>query len=131
MQGNSAQQGAAPTPAGQAAFGAPQVRQSPYHWQSLCPGTQRLRLKAQNLTKVDNIARSAPSWNRCTGSVHRINVACCAQAAPAAGNSNLQQGLRTTLEQIIAANQLQHFYPPQALQAVLNRLNTVDFRCSA
>ena len=25
-------------------------------------------------------------------------------------------------------NQLQHFYPPQALQAVLNRLGTVDFR---
>ena len=53
-----------------------------------------------------------------------------AQAAPAAGNSaNIQQGLRTKLEQIVAANQLQHFYPPQALQAVLNRLNTVDFRC--
>ena len=55
-----------------------------------------------------------------------------AQAAAGGGNSaNIQQGLRTKLEQIIAANQLQHFYPPQALQAVLNRLNTVDFRCHA
>ena len=41
----------------------------------------------------------------------------------------IQQVLRTKLEQIIAANQLQNFYPPQALQGVLNRLNSVDFRC--
>ena len=54
-----------------------------------------------------------------------------AQVFPAAGDFNTQQGLRTKLEQIIAANQLQQSYPPQALQAVLNRLNTVDFRCSA
>ncbi len=40
----------------------------------------------------------------------------------------MQQVLRTKLEQIIAANQLQQFYPPQALQAVLMRLNNVDFR---
>ena len=54
-----------------------------------------------------------------------------AQGAPAAGNAGLQQGLRTKLEQIIAVNQLQHFYPPPALQALLNRLNNVDFRCRA
>jgi len=47
------------------------------------------------------------------------------QGAPAGG---MQQVLRTKLEQIIAANQLQQFYPPQALQAVLMRLNNVDFR---
>ena len=40
----------------------------------------------------------------------------------------MQQALRTKLEQIIVANQLQQFYPPQALQAVLMRLNNVDFR---
>ena len=57
-----------------------------------------------------------------------------AQGAQAAGgggnNANIQQGLRTKLEQIIAVNQLQQFYPPQALQAVLNRLNSVDFKCA-
>ena len=40
----------------------------------------------------------------------------------------MQQVLRTKLEQTIATNQLQQFYPPQALQAVLMRLNNVDFR---
>ena len=54
------------------------------------------------------------------------------QATAGGGNNaNIQQGLRTKLEQIIAANQLQHFFPPQALQAVLNRLNTVDFKCDS
>jgi len=59
-----------------------------------------------------------------------ITLASCFQQAPAGGgnSANIQQGLRTKLEQIIAANQLQHFFPPQQLQAVLNRLNTVDFR---
>ena len=52
------------------------------------------------------------------------------QGVSAGGNiANVQQGLRTKLDQIIAVNQLQHFYPPQALQAVLNRLGTVDFKC--
>ena len=62
--------------------------------------------------------------------MHRISTLPLeTQAFPAAGNLNVQQGLRTKLEQIVATHQLQHFYPPQALQNVLNRLNTVDFRC--
>jgi len=53
-----------------------------------------------------------------------------AQAGGGGNNANIQQGLRTKLEQIIQVNQLQQFYPPQALQAVLNRLNSVDFKCA-
>ena len=57
---------------------------------------------------------------------------CCkaSAGAPRQGSSagGMQQVLRTKLEQIVAANQLQQFYPPQALQAVLMRLNNVDFR---
>ena len=58
-----------------------------------------------------------------------VRCACLLQG-PGNNAGNVQQVIRTKLEQIIAVNQLQHFYPPQALQAVLNRLNTVDFRCS-
>lgn len=40
----------------------------------------------------------------------------------------LQGALQTKLQQIIASNQLQSFYPPQVLQQVMARLNAVDFR---
>ena len=39
------------------------------------------------------------------------------------------QTLQNKLQQIIAANQLQSFYPPQALQQVMAKLGRVDFRC--
>ena len=38
------------------------------------------------------------------------------------------QTLQNKLQQIITANRLQVFYPPQELQKVMARLGKVDFR---
>lgn len=44
------------------------------------------------------------------------------------GNSATQQGLMTKLQQIIQSNCLEAFYPPQKLQMLMGRLNSIDFR---
>ncbi len=54
-------------------------------------------------------------------------------ASPAI-ESAMHRGLRCTRDlmhagSIITANKLQAFYPPQAFQAVVQRLSSVDFRC--
>ena len=56
-------------------------------------------------------------------------------AMPSAGaigsGADFQIMLRSNLQKIIAVNRLEAFYPPQALEIVLARLNNVDFRCIA
>ena len=43
-------------------------------------------------------------------------------------NAGAQQGLMTKLQQIIASNRLEAFYPPQKLQQLVDRLQRIDFR---
>ena len=63
---------------------------------------------------------------RCTW---RRFVNFCAAPRSQVPGAGLQQALQAKVQQTIATNQLQAFYPPQALQQVMAQLSGVDFRC--
>jgi hypothetical protein len=56
-------------------------------------------------------------------------VCCVAGGSCAGGASGMLGSIQAKLSQIVSVNQLQRFYPPQALQALASRLDSrVNFR---
>lgn len=70
----------------------------------------------------------------CTKVFHGISMCTCrvlnlATCCVGGFNAGAQQGLMSKLQQVVASNRLEAFYPPQKLQQTVDRLQRVDFRC--